>query len=44
MRSGGAIRRNGRILNGNEDEWSDLKFKYGSPRMCRLMPASVRSE
>jgi hypothetical protein len=30
MRSGGAIRGEGRILDGKEDEWSDLKF--GAPR------------
>jgi hypothetical protein len=27
MRSGGAIRGKGRILDGKEDEWFDLKFK-----------------
>jgi hypothetical protein len=27
MRSSGAIRGNGRILDGKEDEWSDLKFR-----------------
>jgi hypothetical protein len=27
MRSGGAIRENWRILDGNEDEWSDRKFR-----------------
>jgi hypothetical protein len=30
MRPGGAIRANGRVLDGKEDEWSDLKF--GAPR------------
>jgi hypothetical protein len=27
MRLGGAIRGKGRILDGKEDEWSDLKFR-----------------
>jgi hypothetical protein len=27
MRLGGAIRGNGRILDGKEDEWSDLEFR-----------------
>jgi hypothetical protein len=27
MRLGGAIRGKQRILDGKEDEWSDLKFK-----------------
>jgi hypothetical protein len=26
MKPDGAIRGNGRILDGKEDEWSDLKF------------------
>jgi hypothetical protein len=26
MRLGEAIRGNGRILDGKEDEWSDMKF------------------
>jgi hypothetical protein len=30
MRSRGAIRGKGRILDEKEDEWSDLKF--GTPR------------
>jgi hypothetical protein len=30
MRPGGAIRREWRILDGKENEWSDLKF--GAPR------------
>jgi hypothetical protein len=30
MRPGGAIRGKGRILDGKEDEWYDLKF--GAPR------------
>jgi hypothetical protein len=30
MRHGGAIWGKGRILDGKEDEWSDLKF--GAPR------------
>jgi hypothetical protein len=30
MRLDEAIRGNGRILDGKEDEWSDLKF--GAPR------------
>jgi hypothetical protein len=30
MRLDGAIRGKGRILDGNDDEWSDLKF--GAPR------------
>jgi hypothetical protein len=27
MRLGGAIRRNERIVDAKEDEWSDLKFR-----------------
>jgi hypothetical protein len=27
MKPGGAIRGQGRILDGKEDEWSDLKFR-----------------
>jgi hypothetical protein len=30
IRPGGAIREKERILDGKEDEWSDLKF--GAPR------------
>jgi hypothetical protein len=35
MRPDGAIREKWRILNGKEDEWSDLKF--GAPRWYVLM-------
>jgi hypothetical protein len=31
MRSGGAIRGKGRILDGKEDEWTNLKFE--APRL-----------
>jgi hypothetical protein len=39
-RPGGAIRRKGRILDGKEGEWSDLKFK--APRW-QSPPVSVKA-
>jgi hypothetical protein len=38
MRPGGVIRGKERILDGKED---DSELQGGSPRLCRLRPASV---
>jgi hypothetical protein len=40
MRLGGAIRGMGRILDGKEDEWSDLKFE--APRW-QPPPVSIKA-